>query len=220
MSRLVLEVDSPERIVLEEPRAGALLLSALFALAATGVYWLLPGMRIAQGVLGLFVLVSLALALRRHRLTLDIEAKTFHYHRGWLFSPPLRHGSFEEIVGVFIDRNEALDGLEISRLRSRQINMELRDRGDGEVFPLGFPMGPRLAAEKAADYARRLGTEMIDRTTSTDPDGAGRIEQSIACIDDCGSAGESLRGRAPRGASPGNGCVRRGERSERSARCR
>ena len=71
---------------------------------------------------------------------------------------------FEEIAGVFIDRNEPMAGLETSRLRSRLIHLELADWGAEGVFSLGFPMGPRIAAEKAADYARRLGVELVDRT--------------------------------------------------------
>ncbi|MCP3961845.1 MAG: hypothetical protein GY719_28720 [bacterium] len=165
MSRLTLETDEPDQIVLQAPRGGAIVLAALALVAVVGVRWVFPGALIAQAMLALFALGALASLLRRHRLTLDLTRRTFCYRRGWWFSPALRAGSLDEGARVVLDHNEADGGLEAGRLRSRRIRLELGEE-EGS-FPLGFPMGPRIAEEKAADYARRLGVELVDRVGET-----------------------------------------------------
>ena len=164
MSRLVLETETPDRIVLQAPRGGPMVLSVLALAAALGVRWIFPGAVIAQAMLFLFALGAASSLLRRHRLTLDVARRTFSYRRGWWFSPPLRAGSLDGVAAIVLDRNEADGGLEAGRLRSRRILLEMRGWDGGERrFPLGFPMGPRIAEETAADYARRLGVELVAR---------------------------------------------------------
>lgn len=164
MNRPILRTDSADEIVLEEPRGGAVLRTALLLAAVLGVRLLLPGYTIAQALLGLLALWTSTGALRTHRLRLDLDGGSYRYRRGWRFAPPRREGGFADIAGVFLDRHEPEAGLEASRLRSRLIRLEIPACGNGGRFVLGFPMGPRVAANKAADYARRLGVALVDRT--------------------------------------------------------
>ncbi len=165
MSRLLLSTDSAREIVLEAPRTAALLMTVALAAVALAVYLLLPGFRIAPIMLGLLALWALSEALRVHRLRLDLERGVYVYRHGFILAPARRRGTLDEIAGVALERNQAAGGLAASRLRSRLVVLELDGWPDGEGrFELGFPMGPRVAEDKAADYARRLGTEVIDRT--------------------------------------------------------
>ena len=168
MSRPILTTDSSREIVIEEPRGGAVLRAGLLLAAALGVRLLLPGFVIAQALLAAGALWTLTGALRVHRLRLDLDRRTYRYRRGWRFAPPRREGGFADLAGVFLDRHEPEGGLAASRLRSRIIRLEIPACGEpaaGDAgFVLGFPMGPRVAAEKAADYARRLGVALVDRT--------------------------------------------------------
>ncbi len=158
----MLKTDDEREIVLEAPRRLAWALAIFFAGAAGAL--LLSGRRVAPVVLGVFALGALSRALRVHRLRLDLEAGAYVYRRGWLFAPPLRRGTLDEIAGVAIERHEPAGGLVASKLRSRVVVLELGGWPEGEhSFVLGFPMGPRVAQDKAADYARRLGTEVVDR---------------------------------------------------------
>ncbi len=167
----MLKTDDDREIVLEAPRTAAWALAIFFAGAAGAL--LLSGRRVAPVVLGVFALGALSRALRVHRLRLDLEAGAYVYRRGWLFAPPLRRGSLDGVAGVAIERHEPADGLVASKLRSRVVVLELDGWPEGEGHPgggrtkhsfvLGFPMGPRVAQDKAADYARRLGTEVVDR---------------------------------------------------------
>jgi len=165
MSRPILTVDAEEEIVLEEPRGGAVLRTVLLLAAALGVRLLLPGYWIAPAALGILALWTLTGALRIHRLRLDLDRRRYRYRRGWLFAPPRCEGDFADVAGVFLERHEPEGGLEVSRLRSRHLRLEIPACGEQASFLLGFPMGPRVAEEKAADYARRLGVEVVDRTT-------------------------------------------------------
>ncbi len=164
MSVPILKLDTRREIVLEAPRIGPA--AATVALMATmlAVRGLWPGYRVAQAVFGLLALWALAGALRVHRLRFDLEGGTWEYRRGWFFAPPLRRGTLDDVAGVFVDRNEGA-----SRLRSRLVTVELRGFPDGEgIFALGFPMGPRVAADKAEGYARRLGVEAVDRAAAVE----------------------------------------------------
>ena len=160
MSQPVLTVDSERQLVLEAPRLGPAVATVVLMALMLAVRGLWPGFRFAQALFGLFALWALAGALRIHRLRFDLEHRTWDYRRGWFFTPPVRSGTFDDVAGVFIDENEGAN-----RLRSRLLTVELEGWGEGEgIFALGFPMGPRVAADKAADYARRLGVEVVDRT--------------------------------------------------------
>ncbi len=164
MSRPILRIDSADEIVLAEPRILAVALTAVLATAALAVVLLLPSRRIAATILGLFALWNLSAALKIHQLRLDLGQRTYAYRRGWWLASPRRQGTLDDVTGVFIDRHEPADGLAASRLRSRVITLELEGwPGDEGSFVLGFPMGPRAAAEKAADYARRIGVRVVDR---------------------------------------------------------
>ena len=110
---------------------------------------------------------NLSGVLKVHQLRLDLSRRTYAYRRGWWLAPPLRQGALDDVTGVFIDRHEPEVGLAASRLRSRVVKLELAGWPEGEgCFVLGFPMGPRAAEEKAADYARRLGVPVVDRTAN------------------------------------------------------
>ena len=169
MSRPILRADEENEILLEAPRGATAVRAGLLLAAALGVRLLLPSFAVAQAVLGLFALGTLACMLRVHQLRLDLDRRRYRYRRGWLFARPRREGGFEDIAAVFLDRHEPEAGLEASRLRSRLIRLEIPACGDGGTFVLGFPMGPRAAAERAADYARRLGVALVDRTRPADP---------------------------------------------------
>lgn len=167
MDRLILKVDSPSEIVLEAPRAGIWIVGAALAAMAVAVRFFLPGRWIAAGLLGLLALAVLTGALQLHRLRLDLERRTWAYHHGWRFAPPARSGTFDDIVTVFIDRcDETPSDLPGSRQRSRRIGLEIEVPDRDGAFPLGFPMGPRVAAEQAADFGRRLGVAVTDRTAT------------------------------------------------------
>ncbi len=162
MSQPILKVDSRRQIVLEAPRLGPALATVVLMALLLAVRGLWPGLRIAQALFAVFALWALAGALRLHRLRFDLEGRTWDYRRGWFFAPPRRSGTFDDVAGVFIDVNEGA-----SRLRSRLLTVELVGWPDGEgIFALDFPMGPRVAAEKGSDYARRLGVEVVDRTAA------------------------------------------------------
>ncbi len=172
MSQALLKTDTASEIVLEAPRTAAWAMTVASAVAAVAVGLLLPGLRIAPVMLGFFALWALVGALRIHRLRLDLERGVYVYRRGFILTRPRRRGTFGEIAGVFIERNHPSGGLVASRLRSRLLALELEGWEEDEGrFILGFPMGPRIAADKAADYARRLGTEVVDRTEEADQDG-------------------------------------------------
>lgn len=167
MSRLVLKTDSAAEIVLAEPRILTVALAAILAAAALAVLLFLPARWIAATILGLAALWNLSGVLKIHQLRLDLSRRTYAYRRGWRLSPPLRQGELEDVTGVFIDRHEPADGLIASRLRSRVITLELAGwPGSEGSFVLGFPMGPRAAEEKAADYGHRIGVQVIDRTAA------------------------------------------------------
>ncbi len=165
MSRALLKIDTDREIVLETPRTAALAMTVVSAAAVLALRLLLPALRVAPVMLGFFALWALVGALQVHRLRLDLERGVYLYRRGFILAPPRRRGTFDEIAGVFIERNQPSGGLAASRLRSRLVILELEGWEEGEGrFVLGFPMGPRIAVDKAADYARRLGTEVVDRT--------------------------------------------------------
>ncbi len=166
MSRLILKTDSADEIVLAEPRILVVTLTAILAVAALAVILLVPARWIAASVLGLGALWNLSGVLKIHQLRLDLSQRAYVYRRGWWLAPPLRQGTLDDVAAVFIDRHEPGEGLLATRLRSRVITLELEGWPEGEgSFVLGFPMGPRVAEEKAADYARRLGSRVVDRTT-------------------------------------------------------
>ncbi len=164
MGRPLLKTDNRREIVLEEPRGGALILGALLASAALGLRFLAPDLWIAPALLAAFALWTFAGALKIHQLHLDLGRRTYRYRRGWRFAPVRRIGGFGDVAGVFLDRYEGAAGEEPGRLRSRLIRLQLRGLDPEGTFVLGFPMGPRIARDKAADYARRLGVTLIDRT--------------------------------------------------------
>ncbi len=162
MSPPILKVDSERWIVLEAPRLGPAVATVVLIGLMLAIRGLWPGFRIAQALFALFALWALAGALHVHRLRFDLERRTWDYRCGWFFAPTLRSGPFDDVAGVFIDRKVGA-----RRLRSRLLTLELAGFADGEgIFALGFPMGPRVAAEKAADTARRLGVEVVDRTST------------------------------------------------------
>ena len=138
--------------MLDEPRAAAWVLAGLALVASLGLRVVMPSLFVASGMLGLLALWMLSRALQLHRLRLDIESRTYSYRRGWPWTRPLSQGTFDDIVSIYIDPNEATDGLAASQLRSRLITLELRGQHAPRNFVLGFPMGPRAAADKAADY--------------------------------------------------------------------
>ncbi len=163
--RPLLKADNEREIVLDAPRIGAWVMAGALAMVALAVRWLVPGLWIAPAALMVLAVWSLTGALQVHRLSLDLERRSYVYRHGPVWSPPRRRGDLDEIAGVFIESHEAAGGLTASRLRSRWITVEFEGWPDGEgSFVLGFPMGPRIAEEKAADYARRLDTEVVDRT--------------------------------------------------------
>ncbi len=166
MGQLLLTTDSASEIVLQESRSVAIALTVAAATATLGLRLAAPRWLIAQGMLALFAGWMLTRTLQRHRLRFDLERRTVSYHRGWWFAAALRHVSLDAVTGVYIDRYEPTIEAAGSRLRSRLISVELRDWEDG--FVLGFPMGPKVAAEKAADYAQRLGVATVDRTGETE----------------------------------------------------
>lgn len=167
MSQPILKRDSGREIVLEAPRTGAFALLGFLVAMLFGAMAFFPSRTVAQAVFGLLALWAVAGALRVHRLRLDLAGRTWTYHRGWIFAPPAKRGTFDDLGAVFLERNEVAGG---QRLRSRLILLEMRRWPDGDgVFALGFPMGPRVAAERAADYARRLGVPLVDRTAVRDP---------------------------------------------------
>ena len=175
MSRPILKIDTEREIVLAEPRLGPTVLFTVLVAAAAAVWVFFPGARIAPILLGVFALWALLESLRIHQLRLDLDQGRYSYHHGYVFAPPHHGGTFDDIVGVFVDHNPAIDGLAASRLRSCVVQLEFNvwpeDGAVDGVFQLGFPMGPRIAAEKAADYARRLGVESADRTEAEPTDG-------------------------------------------------
>ena len=127
---------------------------------------------------------SMTGALQIHRLRLDLEKKDYEYRKGFFLAKPLRTGTLDEISGVFIERYESVGGLETSRLRSRIVTFELETWPEEErSFVLGFPMGPNIAEEKAADYARRLRTQVIDRTAEEDPGPTDATDEEASDVD-------------------------------------
>jgi hypothetical protein len=174
MGRLLLTTDDERAIVLEAPRVAAWVATAVLMAAAVAVRLLLPGRWIAPAVLTVLAVWRLTGALQVHRLALDLGRGVYDYRRGFVGSPPRRRGRLDEVAGVAVERNQGADGLAESRLRSRRIVLEFDGWPDGEGrFGLGFPMGPRVAADRAADYARRLGTGVVDRTAK--PPRAGDV---------------------------------------------
>ena len=170
MSGLILRSDSEREIVLDAPRTAAWSMALALGLVAVAVRLLFPGQWIAPAMLLVFAVWTLTGALQIHRLRLDLERGVYVYRRGFMFARPLRQGRLDEIAGVVLERPEAAGGLAASRLRSRLVTLEFAGWPDGEgAFVLGFPMGPRVAEDKAADYARRLGTEVVDRTLDAVP---------------------------------------------------
>ncbi len=164
VSRPLLKTDTEREIVLDAPRTAAWLTAAALAVVALAVRLLLPGMWIAPAALMVFAVWMLTGALQVHRLRLDLERGVYVYRRGFILATPRRRGELSEIAGVFIERHEPAGGLAASRLRSRLVTIELEGWPEEERrFVLGFPMGPRVAEDQAADYARRLGTGVIDR---------------------------------------------------------
>ncbi len=164
MSGLVLKSDSEREIVLDAPRTAAWWMAFALGLVAVAVRLLFPGLWIAPAMLVVFAVWILTGALQVHRLRLDLERRVYVYRRGFILAKPRRRGTFGEIAAVAIERNEPGGGLVASRLRSRLVILEFDSWPDGEGrFELGFPMGPRVAEDKAADYARRLGTGVEDR---------------------------------------------------------
>lgn len=175
MDRLLLKTDDEREIVLDAPRTGAVILTVALVAVAVAVRLLFPGLWMAPAILGLFAVWALTGVLQVHRLRLDLDRGDYVYRRGSVFAAPQRSGCLDEIAGVIIERYEPVDGLVASRLRSRLVVLELDGWPYGEGrFELGFPMGPRIAEDKAADYARRLGTEVVDRTA--DPTGEPEVE--------------------------------------------
>ncbi len=164
MTRPLLKTDNAREIVLDAPRTAAIYLTVALGLVALAVRLLLPGMWMAPAMLGFFAVWALTGVLEVHRLRLDLERGVYVYRRGFLLARPRRRGPLSEIAGVFVERHESAGGLVASRLRSRLLTLEFDGWPDGEGrFELGFPMGPRIAEDKAADFARRLGTEVVDR---------------------------------------------------------
>ncbi len=174
MSTLLLKTDTEHEIVLEEPRTASWAMAAVLGSAAVATRLLLADRWVAPALLGLFALGALARALKVHQLRLDLERRDWVYRRGFFLASPRRQGTLDDVAGVALERHEAGGGLVASSLRSRVVVLELdgwpagEDHTDGggrsRSFVLGFPMGPRVAEDKAADYARRLGTEVVDRT--------------------------------------------------------
>ena len=175
MNPLLLTKDDEREIVLEAPRTAAWVAAAVLAAVALAVRLLLPAFWIAPAMLMVFAVWTLTGALQVHRLALDLEQGAYAYRRGTLWAKPRRQGSLKEVARVVVERNSAADGLAASKLRSRLIVLELGGWPEDEGrFVLGFPMGPRIAADKAADYARRLGTEIVDRVAAA-PDSADEV---------------------------------------------
>lgn len=186
MSQPILVQDSDQAILLEAPRGASIVLAALAAGALLAVRLVLPSLVVAQGLLGLATVWLVSRALQIHRLHLDLEHRTYRYHHGWRFAPPRRTGSLDEIACIAIEDNASAAAMASSRLRSRLVVLELKDwdersrdessrdgsarEGNAREFVLGFPMGPKVAVEKAADYARRLGVEVVDRTVEGEKD--------------------------------------------------
>ncbi len=175
MSYPLLKADTEREIVLDEPRTAAWVLAAALGLAAVATRLLLDERWVAPALLALFAFGALTRALRVHRLRLDLERGVYAYRRGFFLAAPRRQGTLDEIAGVFIERHEAGGGLIASSLRSRVVVLEFAGWPEGKGHPeggqaehsfmLGFPMGPRVARDKAVDYARRLGVEVVDRTS-------------------------------------------------------
>ncbi len=171
MSRPILKTDTEREIVLDTPRTGAWLAAAALSAVAVAIRLLFPGFWIAPAMLMVLAVWTLTGAFQVHRLRLDLDCREYSYRQGFLLAPPRRQGKLDEIAGVYIERHEPAGGLAASRLRSRVVTIEFDSWPDEEgCFVLGFPMGPGIAADKAADYARRLGSEVFDRTEATDPE--------------------------------------------------
>ncbi len=170
MSGLILTRDDEREIVLDAPRTAAWWMAAALALVALAVRLLFPAQWIAPAMLLIFAVWTLTGALQVHRLSLDLERGAYVYRRGFVLARPIRQGRLDEVAGVAVERTEPIPGLAESRLRSRQVTLVLDGWPEGEgVFALGFPMGPRVAEDQAADYARRLGTQVIDRVAEQPP---------------------------------------------------
>ena len=167
MNPPILKADTEREITLETPRTGAWLAAAALSLVALAIRLLFPAFWIAPAMLMVLAVWTLTGAFQVHRLRLDLERGEYTYRRGFLLAPPRRQGKLAEITGVFIERHEPAGGLAASRLRSRIVTIELDGWPEDGRFVLGFPMGPRIAEEKAADYARRLGSVVGDRTGET-----------------------------------------------------
>ncbi len=166
MGHLLLTTDSEREIVLQEPRTVAITLTVAGVGAALGLWLAVPELRIAQGLFAGFALWMSTRALQRHRLRFDLEHRTVTYHRGWYFASPVQQGNLDAVTAIAIDRYEPTSTNTASRLRSRLLSVELNN-WDVDNVVLGFPMGPKIAAEKAEDYARRLGVSVIDRAVDS-----------------------------------------------------
>jgi len=155
--------------VLETSRIPIAILFLALVITSIGLHAFFPTYLAARLLLGLAILWTASRGLKRHCLSLNIEEGTYRYDHGWFLAPPTRHGTFDAISAVAIAVNGTDGEPETHRLRSRLIVLEFEDWEDGGSFVLGFPMGPKVAADKAADYAQRLGTKLIDRTLEPVP---------------------------------------------------
>ena len=177
MTQPILRVDNDDRLILEAPRVGPVVLTLVLLAMTAGAVRLFPDFRIAQGLFAAMALWAFTGTLKLCQLRLELAERQWTFRDGWIFQPPKRQGSFDDIAGVFVDRNEFSGG---ARLRSRLVTLEFRDWPDGDgSFPLGFPMGPRAAEEKATEYAGRLGVEWSDRSEAEGADEADQAPRGM-----------------------------------------
>ncbi len=146
-----------------------MILFLALVITSIGLHAFFPTYLVPRLLLGIAILWTASRGLKRHCLLLNIESGTYRYDRGWVFAPPARHGTLDAISAVAIEVNGTEGEPETNRLRSRLIVLEFEDWEDGGSFVLGFPMGPKVAADKAADYAQRLGTKLVDRSVEPEP---------------------------------------------------
>lgn len=170
MSRPILHSETESELVLQAPRIGSTITGVLALIVLLVVWASFPDHRIAQAVFAGLAVVSFVGVLRVHRLEIDLDQRTWTYRDDWIWAAPRAEGTFDDFRAVAIEPNEMVDGLAKSKLRSRLVVLEFErfpagehDDHDGR-FPLGFPMGPNVAEEKAKAYGEKLGLPVVDRT--------------------------------------------------------
>ncbi|MEM8930932.1 MAG: hypothetical protein AAGE94_07145 [Acidobacteriota bacterium] len=154
--------EDGNRLIFSVPQGAAWIFGGAFTVLTLGIWWLFPDANISRTVFGALAVWTFLGLAKAHDIVLDTESGRWTLRWGWRFQTQAT-GDVAEIVGFFVERHKAEAGLVDSPLRSRVLILELVDGDAVRRFRIGFPMGPKIAVDRAEHYARRLGVEWGDR---------------------------------------------------------